>query len=198
MVFTGRDDVDNMLNRYRARLLAENLRQNLISRSGSPELADRLIAGSLLPVRIIPEIVASPLLDIGSGGGLPGIPLKIVRPNLEVTLLDAKRSKTLFLKRVVRELGLEGVDVVWNRVESFAQEARNKDAFRTVVSRAVGDWPSLLTASGTLLANGGHLILWCTPEMTIPDHSDERIEMAGVFSSKEPVRLAVWIKHGTN
>ncbi len=88
------------------------------------------------------------LLDVGTGAGMPGIPLKVVYPRARLVLLDSVAKKTAFLREVVGELGLEGVEVVTRRAEELAHLARYRESFDLVVCRAVG---SLATVAELML-----------------------------------------------
>lgn len=81
---------------------------------------------------ILPYLADGPLLDVGSGAGLPGLPLAIARPGLEVTLLDSAGKKARFLRHCVRTLGLDNVEVVSARVENFQPGVE----FGTITARA--------------------------------------------------------------
>jgi 16S rRNA (guanine527-N7)-methyltransferase len=91
------------------------------------------------------------VLDVGSGAGLPGIPLAIASPALAVTLLDSSDKKTAFLRQAVADLGLANATVVTARVESWETDAR----FDTIVSRAFADLGEFVSAAARLLAPGG-------------------------------------------
>ena len=91
------------------------------------------------------------VLDVGSGGGLPGIPLAIVRPALPVTLIDAVAKKTAFLTQAKGELGLANLSVVTGRVEDY----RAPGGFAAIVSRAFATLADFVRASRHLLAPGG-------------------------------------------
>lgn len=91
------------------------------------------------------------VLDVGSGGGLPGIPLAIARPELQVTLIDSIAKKTAFLLQVKAELGLENVDVVTSRVEDFQPDA----PFDMITSRAFSDLRMFVNLTRHLLKPGG-------------------------------------------
>jgi 16S rRNA (guanine527-N7)-methyltransferase len=82
---------------------------------------------------------AENLLDVGTGAGLPGIPIKIMRPDMKVTLLDSLNKRILFLKEVIKELGLEDISPIHGRAEDFAREAEYREKFDVVVSRAVAN-----------------------------------------------------------
>ena len=100
---------------------------------------------------IMPYVNASTLLDVGSGGGQPGIPLAIARPELAVTLLDSNSKKTAFLQQAVIELGLKNVQVVTARVEEFKPAA----PFAAITSRAFAELADFVGLTRHLLAPGG-------------------------------------------
>jgi len=153
-------NVDNLLNAYRDALLRANKTLNLVSRQGVNKILPSLISESLAPLGWEGTKLESPLLDVGSGGGLPGIPLKIAKPELNITLLDANRKKTLFLRNVVEKLQLKDVGVVWGRFEDFSSLSENSRRFGTVTARGVGQLDQLIKSSARLLKPGGELIIW--------------------------------------
>ena len=83
------------------------------------------------------------LLDVGTGAGFPGIPLKIACPELKVVLLDSLGKRVKFLEHVIAELGLKHIDAIHGRAEDFAKEADYREQFDLVVSRAVANLSSL-------------------------------------------------------
>ena len=91
------------------------------------------------------------VLDVGSGGGLPGIPLAIARPELQVTLIDSIAKKTAFLLQTKAELGLSNLNVVTGRVEDFRPET----GFDVITSRAFSDLREFATLTRHLLRPGG-------------------------------------------
>lgn len=100
---------------------------------------------------ILPYVSVSTLLDVGSGGGQPGIPLAIARPELAVTLLDSNSKKTAFLQQAVIELGLKNVQVVTARVEEFKPAA----PFAAITSRAFAELADFVGLTRHLLAQSG-------------------------------------------
>ena len=90
---------------------------------------DSIIAGSLLENEKC-------LIDMGSGGGFPGIPIKIMKPSLKVVLIDSSRKKVNFLKHVIRMLHLENIDAIHSRVEDLHENELYKNKFDAVISRA--------------------------------------------------------------
>ena len=94
------------------------------------------------------------LIDVGSGGGVPGVPLAIVRPQWRVTLLDSNRKKMAFLRQAVAELALPNVTVVAMRAEDYTPDAR----FDVVISRAFADLAQFATAARNLVRPDGRLL----------------------------------------
>lgn len=100
---------------------------------------------------VLPYIGPGPLLDVGSGGGLPGIPLAIARPDLRVTLMDASQKKCGFMQQAAIELKLDRIKVVHGRVEDF----RDEEGFPQIVSRAFSELREFVALTRHLLADGG-------------------------------------------
>ncbi len=100
---------------------------------------------------ILPFVAGGNLLDVGSGGGMPGIPLAIACPELQVMLLDSNSKKTAFLRQAAIELGLSNVAVHCGRVEQYDPAIR----FAAITSRAFAELADFVSLSGHLLADGG-------------------------------------------
>src|SRR3970282_1635379 len=83
------------------------------------------------------------VIDIGSGAGFPGVPMKIVRPELRLTLLEANGKRAAFLERLVQRLGLENVTVVNRRAEEAARDSDHREAYDLALARAAGPLPVL-------------------------------------------------------
>jgi 16S rRNA (guanine527-N7)-methyltransferase len=104
---------------------------------------------------VLPHVVdKQTLLDVGTGAGLPGIPLAIARPDMQVTLLDSNHKKTTFLTQAKAELGLANVSVVSERVETW----RPASLFDAVVSRAFSELSDFVTQARHLVQPGGVML----------------------------------------
>jgi 16S rRNA (guanine527-N7)-methyltransferase len=101
---------------------------------------------------------AARIIDIGSGAGFPGIPLKIASPDLQVYLLESNRKKVSFLKHIIRVLSLTTTFVLHDRAESLIKESTWKDFFDIVISRATFKLPAFLSLGAFFLAPQGKLI----------------------------------------
>lgn len=120
--------------RYYEMLVDWNERMNLTAITDPFEVVQKHFADSLLPKELIP--FGSKCIDIGTGAGFPGIPLKIMRPDIQITLLDSLNKRILFLKAVTDELGLEA-SLVHARAEDGARQKDCRERFDIALSRAV-------------------------------------------------------------
>lgn len=100
----------------------------------------------------------STLLDIGSGAGFPGIPLKMVEPSLEVTLIDSVRKKVDFQRHIIRKLGLKGIEAIHGRVQDKGILKSLGGQFDIIISRAFADLRTFLILSFPFLKEGGRVI----------------------------------------
>jgi 16S rRNA (guanine527-N7)-methyltransferase len=97
------------------------------------------------------------MIDIGSGGGFPGVPIKIVKSDLEVTLLEANGKKATFLGELAKELGLSRVAVVNDRAELAAHDSNHREAYALAVARAVAPLRVLVELALPFVRLGGYL-----------------------------------------
>ncbi len=104
---------------------------------------------------VLPHLQGLRVLDVGSGAGLPGIPLALARPDLQFTLLDSNGKKTRFMTQAVTELGLPNVSVVQSRVEDYQAPVH----FDSVITRAFATVADVVAATGRLCAPQGQLLL---------------------------------------
>jgi 16S rRNA (guanine527-N7)-methyltransferase len=132
---------------------------SLTALSTEQAIAEGLLADSLLFLDVLPTDAVR-LMDLGSGPGIPGIPIKIVSPEMELVLVEARRKKASFLSTAVRELSLEQTRVVGYRAEQLLDlEPAMSGAFDVVVARAAGRPAEVRDLSFSFLRPGGMLLL---------------------------------------
>ena len=110
---------------------------------------------------VLPYVQVNSLLDVGSGGGLPGIVLAICKPELQVTTIDTVQKKAIFMRQVKGELGLDNLQVVHGRVESY----QPVEKFEAIISRAFSDLAMFVSLSKHLLALNGQ---WLAMKGQVP------------------------------
>jgi 16S rRNA (guanine527-N7)-methyltransferase len=129
---------------------------------------------------ILPHVGEGPLFDVGSGGGLPGIPLAIARPELAVTLVDAVQKKTTFLQQAAIELGLKNVAVHHARVEEM------RGQYAQISSRAFADLARLVGLTRHLLEPGGR---WLAMKGVRPDDEIAALPAGVVVEAVVPLTV---------
>lgn len=165
-------DLDGeQVGRFRAyydELVSWNETVNLTAVTGREEVQERHFLDSLAVASALPANVldgTDKLLDVGSGAGFPGIPLKIAYHRIGVTLLEATAKKTAFLRHVVDKLGIEGVKIVTGRAEEEAHGPEMREMYGAVVARAVARLDVLAELCLPFCAVGGVMIAQKGPEV---------------------------------
>lgn len=141
-------------NRYAEMLRERNEKINLTAITEPEEVKIKHFLDSCSAAELLPG--GASVLDIGSGAGFPGLPLKIVRPDLTVTLLDSVNKKVAFVSDVIAELKLSGVTAVHARIEDFP----HKGEYDAVVSRAVAELSTLAEYALPFVKIGGAFIAY--------------------------------------
>jgi len=137
-------------------LLRWNQKINITAITDPLGVAVKHFLDSLPAVHSMPPNAA--LLDFGSGGGFPGIPLKVLMPSLSVTLIDASRKKVSFLKQVIRILKMDNIEALHLRAEDLAAETRSARRFDVIISRAFSSLELFFSLALPLLAEEGVMI----------------------------------------
>lgn len=147
-------------NLFRRELLATNRTMNLTAITDPDQIVTKHFLDSLTVATAFPTGFApgTRLLDVGSGGGFPGIPLKIAFPSLSVTLLESTRKKAAFLMEAANRLGLAGVLVVAERAEDAARQSQHREAYDVVIARALAPLPALAELTLPFCRIGGAVV----------------------------------------
>jgi 16S rRNA (guanine527-N7)-methyltransferase len=135
------------LDQYVNLLLEWNRKINLISRKDENSVWSYHVLHSVSPLFKMKMMEGSRIVDIGSGGGLPGIPLKILRPDIFLLSLDATRKKVNAVSQMVNELNLKSVNVVWGRAEEIGMQPEYLKKFDFGIARAVSQLNELIAFS---------------------------------------------------
>jgi len=162
---------------YLKELLKWNQKINLTAIRTEKEIVIKHFLDSLSVYPHLPK--PSSLLDIGSGAGFPGIPLKIADPSLEITLIDSVRKKVDFQRHIIRMLGLKGVETIHGRIQDKKVLECLGGRFDIVISRAFSDLQTLFILSFPFLKKGGILL-------TMKGQGDS--EEIGLLSHVERIR----------
>jgi 16S rRNA (guanine527-N7)-methyltransferase len=144
------------IQEYTRMLLKWNEAVNLTAIRDPLEILYRHICESMFAVSVVP-LGSGRLADVGSGGGFPGLPLKILCPQLELFLIESNVKKATFLAEVVRDLGLTGARVLVSRYEDLGEEIAPLDF---VCSRALGEFPVFVKWASTREVDARQLLLW--------------------------------------
>jgi 16S rRNA (guanine527-N7)-methyltransferase len=166
-----------MFGTYEGELLAWNKRMNLVAKGDESSLWTRHFLDSLigwsLALSLHPyHLPHNPaVLDIGTGAGFPGLPIKLVWPEINLTLVESIRKKTLFLKHLVETLKLRDASVLNARAESLARDPAHESHYDCILSRAVTNLNNLIKLGFPLLKDRGRLIAWCGGEPFLSSES---------------------------
>ena len=157
------EDQANKLLDYVDLLQKWNKAYNLTAVRERPAI---LIQHLLDSLSIVPHLPPGDLLDVGSGGGLPGIPLAILQPERSITLIDTVGKKVAFLKQAAMTLGLKNLSAVSDRIENWVPPERHVAGFSLITARAYATLATLVGQTRRLLAeNGG----WYAMKGVFPD-----------------------------
>lgn len=154
-------DQAGLMARHAQTLLQWNRKINLTAITEPEAVAVKHFLDAILPLAHIPE--DGRLLDIGTGGGFPGIPLKIMRPGQSMTLIDASRKKIHFVKHVIRLLGLPDITAVQSRLEALGGQVAFQKQFQVIVSRAFADLDTIAQMAMPLLKRDGKIVVYQGP-----------------------------------
>lgn len=129
---------------------------NLIADASPEVIARRHFADSLIAIRLSAD--ASSLIDVGTGAGFPGIPLKIANPNLSLSLLDSNGKRCAFVREVADALALDNVSVIYGRAEDVSRETQHRERYDLATARAVTDTRMLAELCLSFVRVGGKML----------------------------------------
>ena len=148
---------------YSAMLVEWNQKVNLTAITDREQIETKHFLDSISTIPIIREFSAKELIDIGTGAGFPGIPIKILLPDLNVILVESVGKKADFCREVIARLGLQGIQVVMGRAEELGQDPSFRERFNVGIARAVAQLDTLaeyllpfIQLGGRMLALKGH------------------------------------------
>jgi 16S rRNA (guanine527-N7)-methyltransferase len=167
------------IQQYIKILLTWNEKVNLTAIRDPLEILYRHFCESMYAAEAIP-LKNGRLADVGSGAGFPGLPLKIMRPDLQVFLIESNIKKVTFLAEVIRELGLTSAQVLARRYEELGEEVAPLDY---VCSRALGEYPVFLDWARSQQIAAKQVILW------IGDRDLEEIQKIRTWDWSEPIEV---------
>lgn len=146
------------LCRYFDELCKWNKKINLVARANDQEIIEKHFLDSLTLLPFMQKQVEKKLLDVGSGGGFPGLVVKICCPDMDLTLMEPRRKKVTFIKHVIRTLGLPQVQVREARLEAGDQTLFDGQTFPLISSRALSKVSDFLDLSQSFSPPGGKVI----------------------------------------
>ncbi len=199
MQLEASDEVTAKLAAFVALLQKWNRVYNLTAVRDPGAMISRHILDSLV---VVPYLTQGRLLDVGTGAGLPGLPVAMLRPDLSVTLLDSNAKKLRFVRQAIAELGLGNTEVVHSRMQEY-QPARS---FDMVISRAVASLAELYRLSAHLIRPGGRMLFMKAgvPEQEIQDLGAnrerlhvERLQVPGLEAERHLLWLETTLESAT-
>jgi 16S rRNA (guanine527-N7)-methyltransferase len=178
-------------NRYFELLIEWNEKINLTAITAPKEVAIKHIIDSITAYDAALFREGTTVIDVGTGAGFPGLPLKIFCPEIKLTLMDSLNKRIKFLQTVVEELGLMDVECVHARAEEGARNKKYRESFDIAVSRAVARLPILCEYCLPFVKKGGHFI--ALKGMQYNDEAEEAVKaikvMGGSRTEIRPVKL---------
>lgn len=151
--------------KYMKELLDWNEKINLTAIKDEKEFVVKHFVDSLTIANLVPD--NAKVIDIGTGAGFPGIPLKIVKDSIEITLVDSVNKKVMVLQDVINKLGLENIDAIHTRAEDIAHKIEYRECFDIATSRAVSNLTTLVEYLLPFIKVGGKVLCMKGPNCDV-------------------------------
>ena len=145
-------------HKYKELLVSWNEKMNLTAVTEDKEIQIKHFLDSLSICRVLDPMRYGSLLDLGTGAGFPGIPIKIIWPYIQITLADSLKKRVRFLDEVIRELELDGITAVHGRAEELAKDGNHREQYDLCVSRAVANLSTLSEYCLPFVKKGGYFV----------------------------------------
>lgn len=186
----------NSLFIYLAELKKWNRKINLTAIRDERDVIIKHVLDSLSYIKGFDPPAGLRLLDMGSGAGFPALPIKVIKPDISVTLVESVKKKASFLRHIVRTLGLAGAEVIDKRIEEIDTSSRS--SYDVITARAFATMDAALAAGAPFLRTGGLMVLSRGPEETISEkefrntgvHVEKKIELTLPHSD---YKRAIWV-----
>ena len=181
----------NQFIKYKDLLKEWNEKINLTAITDDVEIDIKHFLDSLTPIVTKLFDGKKKIIDIGTGGGFPGIPLKIFNNELQVTLLDSLNKRIIFLNEVIRELGLKDIEAIHGRAEELGRTSKYREQYDICISRAVASLNTLSEYCMPFVKVGGYFISMKGPEVDdeLKDAEKGIKILGGKVIKKEEIRL---------
>lgn len=174
------------IERYVEELKYWNTKVNLISRKDIENALENHILHSIVVLKFLDIPNKSKCLDLGTGGGLPGIPLKIIRPDLQMIMIDSIAKKIKITQILASHIALKGIEAICIRAEEMAKNQKYKSLFDFVFTRAVGRLSTVLAWTKPLLKTNGSVVFFKGGDL-----SDEFNQAKKIFSNLKLQELLI-------
>lgn len=177
---------------YYDTLITWNQKMNLTAIEEPVEVAYKHFVDSACLFRVVPDLKQKSMIDIGTGAGFPGVPLKIMEPALDLTLFDSLNKRIIFLQELCQKLQLKDVKAVHGRAEEFGIKPEYRQQYDMATARAVARMPVLLEICLPFVKKGGIFIALKGPELEneIKESSNALKELGGKLVDVQQFTLA--------
>ena len=177
---------------YYDTLITWNQKMNLTAIEETVEVAYKHFVDSACLLRVVPDLKQKSMIDVGTGAGFPGVPLKIMEPALDLTLFDSLNKRIIFLQELCQKLQLKDVKAVHGRAEEFGIKPEYRQQYDMATARAVARMPILLEICLPFVKKGGIFIALKGPELEneIKESSNALKELGGKLVDVQQFTLA--------